>query len=326
VTDELDAVLDGDFTVALAQVTPLRGVVLAPVNSYGWDAESRTFRFTSDLAAFKKLRRLERNPHVAIVFHTREHGTASGEDYIVVQGDASFSWYPDRDELGGFYQRPGTALGPDNLGGGLWNWWLAPFWWDRVVVRVRAQRIIAFPDRTCSGPASVLGSAEPVGPPPPQAPPGKGTGPRVAITRVARELRTLPHRLLGWVGADGYPMVAPVQAAEVTTDEMVLTAPAGLVPIGGRRAGLTGHAFTAGTLGQRQVALTGWLENDGAALRYAPHTRLSYTVPASRFVWRTVVGAVTRVGLERAGRDGLPSLPPRRIHHTRTPTSVRATE
>lgn len=317
-TDTLDAILDGDFTVVLAQVTPLRGVVLAPVNSFGWECESRTFRFTSDLAAFKKLRRLEANPRVALVFHTREHGTARGEDYIVVQGDARFSWYPDRDRLRPFYQRPGTTLGPGNLGGPLWNWWLSPFWWERVVVEVTAQRIIAFPDSSCDSEASVLGAAEPSGPPASQTPPAKGTGPRVEITRSTRRLRALPHRLLGWVGADGYPMVAPVHAAQATTAGIVLTTPDGLVPGGGRRAGLTGHAFTSGTLGQRQLAFTGWLDNDGATVRYAPHTRLAYRVPANRFVWRTVGGAVTRIGLERARHDGIPSLPARRIIHRRS--------
>ncbi|MGV9664388.1 hypothetical protein [Nocardia niigatensis] len=111
-------------------------------------------------------------------------------------------------------------------------------------------------------------------------------------------------------------MVAPIQAAEPSPDGLNLSVPPGLVPPGQRRAGLTGHAFTAGTLGQRRIALTGWLENDDAGTRYAPHTRLSYTVPANRLVWRTVVGAVTRIGLERARHAGLPSLPPRRFHHT----------
>lgn len=317
-TDALDAVLDGDFTVALAQVTPLRGVVLTPVNSFGWDRDSRTFRFTSDLAAFKKLRRLEHNPQVAVVFHTREHGTAHGEDYIVVQGDAAFSWYPDREQLRPFYQRPGTTLGPDNLGGPLWSWWLDPFWWDRVVVQVQAQRILAFADPWCRGSASVVGAAEPAEQPTSQTPPAKGVGPRIDVGRAARQLHALPHRLLGWVGTDGYPMAAPVHAVAATSGGMDLTTPRGLVPDGSRRAGLTGHAFTAGTLGQRQLALTGWLDNNGATLRYAPHTRLGYTVPANRFVWRTVVGAVTRIGLERARHEGLPSLPPHRIHHHRT--------
>ncbi|PXX57932.1 pyridoxamine 5'-phosphate oxidase [Nocardia tenerifensis] len=311
--NELDAILDGDFVVALAQVTPLRGVVLAPVNSLGWDADSRTFAFTSDLAAFRKLRRLERNPRVTVVFHAREHGTARGEDFVLVQGEASFSWHPNRDELRPFYRRPGTALGPDNLGGPLWNWWLGPFFWDRVVVRVKAHRVVAFPDRSCSGSAAVFGPPAPSRPPESQKSPANGTGPRVALGRVIKGLRPKPHRLLGWVGADGYPMVVPVRSVEQAADRLTLTTPAGLVPDGARRAGLTGHAFTAGTLGQSQVVLTGWLENDGATVRYAPHTRFAYRIPPSRWPWRIVLGAATRIGLERARRDGVPSLAPRRL-------------
>lgn len=311
--DGLEGILDGDFVVGLAQVTPLRGVVVSPVNSAGWDAETSTFSFTSDLAAFKKLRRLERNPQVAVVFHTREHGTAEGGEYVLVQGDASFSWYPDREALAPFYERPGTALGPENLGGVFWDWWLGPFWWERIVVRVHAQRVIAFPDAECSGPASVFGSAEPSAEPEPQQPPAKGTEPRVDVDSTARALRKLEHRLLGWVGADGYPVVVPVQIGATESRGMTLTAPAGSVPDHGRRAGLTGHTFTAGTLGQRQTALTGWLEKDGKTLYYAPHTQLTYMIPPSRAVWRVVMGAVTRIGHERARRDGVPSLPTRNI-------------
>lgn len=305
--EELNDVLDGDFVVGLAQVTPLRGVVVSPVNSAGWDAETSIFAFTSDLAAFRKLRRLERNPQVAIVFHTREHGAAEGDAYVLVQGRASFSWDPDREDLAPFYRRPGTALGPEQLGGRLWDRWLRPFWWDRVVVRVRADRILAFPDAACIGPATVLAGVAEVEDPAPQSPPAKGTEPRVEVAGTVRGLRKLNHRLLGWVGADGYPVVVPVGIEAATTRGITLSAPVGSVPLGGRRAGLTAHSFTAGTLGQRQSALTGWLENDGGTVTYAPHTRLNYVIPPSRTFWRLVVGAVTRVGLHRARRDGVPS-------------------
>lgn len=170
---------------------------MSPVNSAGWDAGTRTFSFTSDLAAFKKLRRLERNPRVAVVFHTREHGTAEGGEYVLVQGDASFSWYPDREELAPFYGRPGTALGPQNLGGVFWDWWLGPFWWDRIVVHVHAQRVIAFPDAECAGPASVFGPAEPPAEPEPQKPPSKGIEPRIDVDRALADSRRLAHRNRG---------------------------------------------------------------------------------------------------------------------------------
>ena len=45
---------------------------------------------------------------------------------------------------------------------------------------------------------------EPVGKPPSQSPPKNGTGPRVKP-----QSPDLPHRLIGWVGADGFPEVVP---------------------------------------------------------------------------------------------------------------------
>jgi deazaflavin-dependent oxidoreductase (nitroreductase family) len=304
---ELESVLDGDLTVILAQVTPLRGVVLTPVNNFGWDGSTGTLIFTSDLAAFKKLRRIERSPKVTVVFHAREHGRASGDAYLLLQGDASFSWKPDRDELARLLDRPGMTLGPAGLGGRAWGWWLAPFFWERVTIRVRAWRLLAFPDRRCLGAPRVVGADVPHAPPAPQRPPAKGTGPRIAVARAARRLQRLPHRLLGWVGDDGYPIVVPVSVAATSDDGFALTAPNGIIPRGERRAGLTGHWFSAGTLGQRQSVMTGWLTSDGTRRHvYAPHTSLSYTLPPSRLLFRIVVGGLIRIGLWRARRAGVP--------------------
>ena len=131
------------------------------------------------------------------MFHAREHGTASGEHYIVLQGNAAFSWDPDRDELAALLDRHGMVLGPESLGGFVWDWWLAPFWWDRVVIRIRAERIIAFPDQRWAGTPSVLGRPLPDEPPAPQSPPAKGTIARINVSRAARQLGAMPHRLLG---------------------------------------------------------------------------------------------------------------------------------
>lgn len=106
----------------------------------------------------------------------------------------------------------------------------------------------------------------------------------------------------------------PVRDIDVTTGGLTLAVPADLVPDGGRRAGLLGHSFTEGTLGIRQLAVTGWMEKCSDVINYAPHTRLSFGLPASRASWRIPMGAVTRVGHERARRAGaVPSLPPRDI-------------
>jgi hypothetical protein len=70
-SDDVDGVLAGDLTIMLAQVTPMHGVVLTPVNNFGWDPETWSVTLTSDLAAYRKLERLERKPQVALVFHVR---------------------------------------------------------------------------------------------------------------------------------------------------------------------------------------------------------------------------------------------------------------
>ncbi|MEV2224616.1 pyridoxamine 5'-phosphate oxidase family protein [Nocardia vinacea] len=309
-SDELHKILAGDLTVGLAQVTPLGGVVVAPVNNFGWDAATRTITFTSDLAAFKKLYRLEHNPKVAVAFHTREHGSGSGDDYILLQGDASFSWDPNRTELATLLDQPRMVLSPTNLGGPFWSWWLGPFFWDRVTIRVRAERIIAFTDRRCLSTPSVAGQDIPKQAPASQRPPAKRTAPRINVTRTTKQIRRLPHTLLGWRGADGYPVVVPVEIGTGTDAGITLTAPDGLVPPGGRRAGLTGHWFSAGTLGQRQITMTGWLETNGNHLIYAPHTKLRYVLPPSKLLFRVLLGAITRAGILRARRAGVPSLPP----------------
>ncbi|KAA0021604.1 nitroreductase family deazaflavin-dependent oxidoreductase [Antrihabitans cavernicola] len=314
-TRELDDILDGDLTVALAHVTPRQGVVVSAVNNFGWDSETGTLTFTSNLAAFKKLRRLADNPSVAVVFHAREHGTAEGDDFVIAQGDATFSWHPDRSELEPLFERPGLALGPGTLGGPFWNWWDGPFWWDRVVVRVRVQRILAFADRECTDMPTVIGRPEPTELTPSQVPPEKGVVPRIDVAKATRTLSGLPHRLLGWVGADGYPVVAPVGKVEDSPAGIRVALPNGLLPAGARRAGLTGHAFTEGNLGASQIVMTGWVESDGDTALYAPHTRQSYSIPASKLAWRAGVGTVDRIGLVRARRAGVPSLPPLDIRH-----------
>lgn len=53
---------------------------------------------------------------------------------------------------------------------------------------------------------------------------------------------------------------------------------------------MTAHWFTSHVLGQRQIVMTGWLE-DG---RYAPHTRVGYFMPPSKTLYRAAVGAATR--------------------------------
>src|ERR687884_783127 len=101
--DEVDQVIDGDMTAALAYVTPAGGAVVTAVAPIGLrDRERGTVTFTTSLGFGRKLERIRRNPRVALAYHAREHGFAGGERYVLVQGDARFDATPDaryRDEV-----------------------------------------------------------------------------------------------------------------------------------------------------------------------------------------------------------------------------------
>jgi len=149
--------------------------------------------------------------------------------------------------------------------------------------------------------------------PAPQPPPARGTSPRINVARAARAAARLPDVLLGWVAADGFPMIVPVRISETETRGIVLDAPDGLVPEGGRRAGLTAHwfdrAFRRGKptgWGMSIHVHTGWLEATSAerGVLYAPHTKAGYGFPASTLLYRIAAGLGTRWGFREARRAG----------------------
>ena len=78
------------------------------------------------------------------------------------------------------------------------------------------------------------------------------------------------------------PEVAPVTGATAKDEGVLLEVPAGTVPEGGRRAGLTSHWFKPRMVGQEQRVHTGWVEAAGGKVTYAPHTKAGYRLPASK--------------------------------------------
>src|SRR3712207_6307202 len=91
--DNVDAVLDGDQAIVLAYLTPARGVVLMPVTNFALrDREAGTITaVNSSSGVWTKLERVRANPQVALVYHTREHGSVDRPEYVLVQGRASLS-------------------------------------------------------------------------------------------------------------------------------------------------------------------------------------------------------------------------------------------
>jgi hypothetical protein len=290
-TDDVDEILASDLAAGFAYLTPARGVVITPMAPLALrDREAGTVTVTTSQAMWKKLDRVRRHSGVALAYHAREHGLTDRPGFVLVQGRASFPTRPDRDWLESITPEWEQFLGPRSTG--LAGRMLDVYYWQRVPITIQVERIVAYPDDSAAGKPQILGTP-PAEPAPSQQPPRGGTAPRVDATKVAAHAQRLPHTLLGWCGSDDMPEVVPVAAVEGGDSAVKLTVPAGSVPTGGRRAGLTSHQFEPRMIGQEQRVYTGWLESDGSdRVNYAPHTKAGYRLPASKLAFTLASGSI----------------------------------
>jgi hypothetical protein len=304
-SEEIDQILGGDHVVMLVYATPASGSVLLPLNNFaGRDrTKGRLSAINSSVGAWRKLDRIRQDPRIALAYHTRLHSETRRPEYVLVQGRAILSPpvpdYPTviREQWERFESWTSTPS--------WWKRWQRVYAW-RVPIDVEVHRIIAWPDLGCRGTPVVYGAPLPECSPQPQQAPSKGTAPRFNAERAAARAVRLPHVLLGWVGADGYPLAVPVQILSGNRSGISLRAANGLVPPGNRRAGLTAHWFSAGVIGQNQRKHTGWLmkATDSQDLLYAPHTQSNYRFPTSRTLYRIASGGNSRLNLRGARRAG----------------------
>lgn len=278
--DHVDEILAGDLTAALAYLTPARGVIISPMAPLGLrDREAGTVTLTSSLGLWRKLDRIRKAPGVAVAYHAREHGLTDRPNYVLVQGRASFDPKPDRDWLESITPQWERFLGPRATG--LAGRMTRVYYWERIAITIEVERVLFWADAAATGLPEVFGVDRP-GLAPPQSPPKKGTAARVDVAKAASHARRVPHTLLGWCGADGLPEVVPVRAATEAEGGLDLDCPVGLIPPGGRRAGLTSHQFWPRMIGQDQRIQTGWLEAGEGRTRYFPHTKAGYRLPRSK--------------------------------------------
>jgi hypothetical protein len=306
--DDVDAVLAGDLTAALAYVTPAGGAVVAAVAPIGLrDRREGTVTFTTSLGLGRKLERIAHDPRVALAYHAREHGFASGDSYVLVQGRCRPVPPADPDwntrVLGPASVR---FMGPPRRGF-FWDRWLQEYYADRVPVTVDVERVVVWPALDCSGDPVVHGAERPDGQPPPQPAPKKGAGPRLDAEKAAGGLARMPHVLISWREADGFPIVVPAAVRASGAAGIRLGSEAGLPP-GGRRAGVLGHSYDAGLLGLRARQHTGWLD-DGL---YAPHTARGFRAPGNKTLLLLANGLLAKRGLRKARRAGRATAAPRR--------------
>ena len=303
--DEAEEVISGDITAAAAYLTPAGGVVVTAVapGLGNRQRDAGVVGFTTSLGFARKLERIIREPRVALAYHAREHGFSASPVFVLAQGRASVDIRPSRERLEALVPRAEQFYGEVKRGP-VWDRLLREYYYERVLVDITLERVVTWPDLSASGNPQVAGAPWP-DPAGPQRPPGKGTGPRTDVDRAAGRIATLPHRALAYRGSDGFPVVVPVDLAGHDGTGLRLVAAPGLLPSGGRRAGLLAHAYRPQLVGLSTRIFTGWLEvpPDGAAV-YAPHTSKGFIAPHRKNLLLISNGLLAKAGMWQARRKG----------------------
>jgi hypothetical protein len=300
---DVDDVIKGDITAAAAYVTPAGGAVVTAVAPCGIaQRDAGMIGFTTSLGFGKKLERIIRDPRVALAYHAREHGFSASPAFVLAQGQASVDITPSRERLEALTPQAEQYLGKVVRGRG-WDWLLREYYQERVLVDIAVERVAVWADLGASGGREVTGAAWP-GHPAPQSPPQNGSGPRVDLPKAAARIAALPHRLLAYRGADGFPVVVPVHIAGHDDSGLRLVVPAGLLPPGGRRAGLLAHAYRPQLVGLTTRIFTGWMEVGADGAVYAPHTSKGFVAPPRKKLLLVSNGLAAKFGLWQARRQG----------------------
>ena len=301
---EVDEVIRGDLTAAVAYLTPAGGAVVTAVAPAGIDRrDAGEVGFTTSLGFPRKLERIIGDPHVALAFHAREHGFSASPAFVLAQGRARVDIRPSRERLEALIPQAERYVG-EVVRGVMWDRLLHEYYFERVFVDITVQRMVAWPDLGAAGEMGVTGAPWP-GIAAPQSPPKNGTGPRVDVNRAAGRIAMLPHRLLAYRGADGFPVVVPVEVAGHDAAGLQLVVPNGLLPPGGRRAGMLAHAYRPQLVGLSTRVFTGWLDvaSDGTAV-YAPHTSKGFVAPPAKKLLLVSNGLFAKYGMWQARRKG----------------------
>jgi hypothetical protein len=300
--DDADDVIKSDITAAAAYLTPAGGAVVTGVAPCGiGQRDQGLIGYTTSLGFGKKLERIITDPHVALAFHAREHGFSASPAFVLAQGTATVDLRPSRARLEALTPQA-ERYGGKVVRGPVWDRLLREYYGERVFVDIAVQRAAIWPDLSAAG-TMEAGAAWP-GFADPQPPPKNGTGPRVDVAKAAARIAKLPHRVLAYRGADGFPVIVPVQIAGHDGAGLHLVVAAGLLPPGGRRAGLLAHAYRPQLVGLTTRIFTGWLEVSGHAAVYAPHTSKGFVAPPSKNLLLVSNGLLAKFGLWQARRHG----------------------
>jgi hypothetical protein len=248
-----------------------------PVTPYYSDG-AQTIDVTTGLGYPKKARDAERNPRVSMLFSDPTGSGIESGIRVLVQGVAEVD---DRDLAANrerywresWEKLPGTRdIHPPKPVRGLFNWY-----YTRLYIKVRPERVFVWPDGDQTRPPEVIDShqeevrsghvEEPLEP---HAEPGGGS--RLWDERIGELGRRYETAALAWVGPDGFPLAvrAPV-VPEPAMERIALgPGPAGFPLVEGL-ACLTAHDHDPEFSWQRNFQVRGDLVREGESWALVPH-------------------------------------------------------
>lgn len=273
VRDVFESFITTEYTTVDGRQQPITW----PVTPY-YDPGATTIDVTTGLGYPKKADDAIRNPHVSLLF---SDPTGSGLDSgcrVLVQGTAAVDEQnleanAERYFRESYEKLPGTrGMHPPKLVRGMFGWY-----YTRIYVKVRPERVFVWPDGDQSTEPELLGARlEEVRSGHSEEPVTEHVPPEGGATKWDPRIDQLGERystaVLSWVGPDGFPLSARVpvsldrDAGRVDVGEL----PAGLPAIEGR-ACLTAHSHAPDFSWQRNFQVRGDLIRTDTGWALVPH-------------------------------------------------------
>src|SRR2546430_1678399 len=114
---EVNEVITGDITAAVAYITPAGGAVVTAVAPCGISRPERgEVGFTTSLGFSKKLERIVADPRVALAYHARDHGFTASPLFVLAQGRARVDLEPSPARLKALVPQVTRYLGAPKQG------------------------------------------------------------------------------------------------------------------------------------------------------------------------------------------------------------------
>jgi Pyridoxamine 5'-phosphate oxidase len=271
--EAFDRFITTEYTTVAASQQP----IVWPVTPY-YSHGAETIDITTGIGYPKKADDAQRNPLVALLF---SDPTGCGIDsgiQVLVQGTADV----DERDLAANRERyrresveklPATKdMLPPKWLEGLFGWYF-----DRIYVKVRPERVFVWPRGDLAEPPDVYGarieevrsghSEEPC------EPHEEAAGGDIAWDSRISELGSR-HRtaVLAWVAPDGFPLAARLSVEVDTAGRRInLGSPPAGLPVAEGKACLVAHAHAPDFTWQENFQVRGDLVRDGEALALIPH-------------------------------------------------------